>query len=171
MRRSWGDGFGNDLDLLAGETCQNLTFYISVQFVVYWLYSRKNKKYYIKYFVYINSHHEVNMMICRDPEHQPSFLTTTASCPLSRRSPHLLNSRTRNTQRKETMTTFVPDHHFLKPGSLTLICQRQEGASGAGKSSSLPVVVQGSPPPQPQTTLHTVCRGEFLTYNSCEGDL
>lgn len=129
----------------------------------------KNKKYYIKYFTYLYkqpscSWHEMMVKPVWSWASVSPFLTTTASCPLSRDPSHLLNNRTRNTQRKGNHDDVVPDHHFSKtPAPWTDLPETGRCVWGAGKEQLITWGGgPGIPPPQPQTTLHTVCGGERL---------
>lgn len=128
----------------------------------------KNKKYYIKYFTYLYrqpscSWHVMMVVVWSWSISQPPSWQPQPHI-LPQGDPHVCWTAGQGTPRgRETMTIFVPHHHFLKPSSLDLSDLPETGRwVWGGREQLITGGGPGSPPPQPQTTLHTVCRRERL---------
>ena len=86
--------------------------------------------------------------------------------------PHVCWTAGQGTPRgRETMTIFVPDHHFLKPSSLDLSDLQETGRwVWGGREQLITGGGPGSPPPSPKPHCTLQEREAWLT-TSCEGDL
>ena len=107
-------------------------------------------------------------------EHQSApFLTTTASCPLSRRSSHLLNSRTRNTQRKGNHDDICPWSPFSKTRLLGLEWSARDRKVRLGRERAAHYRWWSRDPstPAPNHIAHCLQGREAWLTTSCEGDL